>query len=157
MLAKSLSVSPSFPPGLGFASLHGTQWHPVYSDRQGRVCLYHAETGAVREAPWVCLRTSDGRTFFANLVTHETRWFPPHRWMESWISRPFNDEHGVLCDSLFEGHRLGQLLLPLVLARQRAECGAPPLLYERGVPQYQADGDDTPDTHPLACQTACAC
>ena len=48
----------------------------------------------------------------------------------------------------FDGHRLSQYLLPLALARQRVECGAPPSLYERGLPQYAPDEDDTPNTHP---------
>ena len=152
LLASTLPAPPAFPPGLGYASLHGTQWHPLYSDRQERVHLYHAETGAVREAPWICLRTRTfGAIFYANLVRGETRWYPPHLWMEGWVSRPCQTELGVLCDSLFAGHRLEQHLLPLALARQRAECGAPPSLYERGLPQFQVDSDDTPDTHPLGC------
>ena len=152
----SVAPPPCFPLGLGFAALHGTQWYPLYHDHQGRVCLYHAETGAVREAPWICLRNvaSLGQIFYVNLVTQETRWLPPHRWMEGWISRPHIGPHGDLRDSLFEGHRLSQQLLPLVLARQRTECGAPPLFYERGVPQFEPDDDDTPDTHPLCKCTA---
>ena len=159
LLARSLRPLPMFPPGLGFASLHGTQWHPLYSDHQGRVCLYHAETGAIREAPWICMRVPCGNVYYVNLVTAETRWFPPHRWMEGWISRPryTPDDECSLRDSVFDGHRLSQQLLPLVLARQRTECGAPPYLYERGMPQYEPDGDDTPDTHPLVRQAiACA-
>ena len=60
------------------------------------------------------------------------------------------DPDGDVQDSIFDGHKLGQMVLPLALARQRADCGAPPELYERGVPQYPPDEDDTPDTHPLA-------
>jgi hypothetical protein len=151
-------LPPSIPPGVGYATLHGTHWHPLYSDRRGRTCLYHAETGAVREAPWVCLRNQPyGSVFFANLITHETRWFPPHRWMAGWISRPSHVSPSghitpELWDALFVGHRLGQLLLPLAIARQRVECGAPPSLYERGIPQFSADDDDTWDTH-VACAT----
>jgi hypothetical protein len=151
LLERSFVMTPpSFPPGLGYTALHGTQWYPLYQDHQGRVRLYHAETGAVREAPWISLRSVIGLVFFANLETHETRWFPPHRWMEGWISRPnMSRPHGVMLDSLFDGHRLSQQLLPLVLARQRVECGAPPSLYERGLPQFAHDDDDTPDTHPF--------
>jgi hypothetical protein len=161
LLERSFSLPPpSLPPGLGYATLHGTHWHPLYSDRLGRVCLYHAETGAVREAPWVCLRNQPyGSVFFANLITQESRWFPPHRWMESWISRPTyldsnccyrnTGDNRDLCERAFAGHRLEQQLLPLAIARQRVECGAPPSLYERGVPQYLPDPDDTWDSHPL--------
>jgi hypothetical protein len=104
----------------------------------------------------VCLRNQPyGSVFFANLITHETRWFPPHRWMAGWISRPSHVSPSghitpELWDALFVGHRLGQLLLPLAIARQRVECGAPPSLYERGIPQFSAD--DTWDTH-VACAT----
>jgi len=155
LLACSFAAPPPcFPPGLGYAALHGTQWYPLYQDHQGRVCLYHAETGAVRNAPWICLRNAEslGRVFYVNLNTQQTRWLPPHRWMEGWMSRPNPDDHGGLQDVLFDGHRLVQQLLPLVLARQRTECGAPPLYYERGVPQFAPDADDTPDTHPLCAQ-----
>ena len=149
LLARALAEPPCFPPGLGFAALHGTQWFPLYSDRRDRVHLYHAETGAVREAPWVSLRHHrHGVVYFANLFTQETRWFPPRRWMEGWVSRP-HGELANLQDVLFAGHRLDAHRLPLALARQRIEGGALPLLYERGVPQYPPDADDTPDTHPL--------
>ena len=53
-------------------------------------------------------------------------------------------------DGALAGYRLGQLLQPLFLARQRTEGGAPPLLYERGAPQYPPLPADTPDTYPLA-------
>ena len=150
-----LPEPPSIPLGLGYATLHHTHWHPLYEDSQGRVRLYHAETGAVREPPWVCLRSLPvGTSFYANLITGDTRWFPPHRWMQGWISRPqVNAEGRYVSPPLFEGHRLNQQLLPLPLARQRAECGAPPMFYERhrhGVPQFGPDDDDTPNTHPLA-------
>ena len=159
LMAHSLQPPPAFPPGLGFASLHGTQWHPLYSDHQGRVHLYHAETGAVREAPWICVRDAKslGRVYYINLITGSSRWLPPHRWMECWVSRPNSDPiDGTLRDSLFDGHRLSQLLLPMFLARQRTECGAPPLYYERGIPQFTPDHDDTPDTHPACSAIRCA-
>ena len=44
-------------------------------------------SGAVRDAPWIVLRTPSGVAYFANLVSRETRWLPPHRWMEGWILR----------------------------------------------------------------------
>jgi hypothetical protein len=93
--------------------------------------------------------------------------------MEGWVYRPRIDwsTHGnpsnyvnptqlAKVDSIFEGHRLGNQLLPMAIARLRTEGCAPPLLYERGVPQFAPDADDTPDTHPLAvacCQPAVAC
>ena len=152
LLARSLIAPPRFPPGLAYEALHGTQWHPLYQDRIGRVVLYNAATGAVREGPWLCSRSAASRSlvFFINLITQDVRWFPPHRWMEGWISRPSRGPDGCVQDAIFDGHKLGQLVLPLALARQRADGGAPPELYERGVPQYPPDEDDTPDTHPLA-------
>ena len=112
-----------------------------------------AETGAIREGPWLNLRTAAyGMVYFVNLITHEVRWFPPRLWMEGWISRPNYAPSGDLRDVIFEGHRLNQYLLPIALARQRVECGAPPFLYERGLPQYPPDENDTPHTHP-ACTT----
>ena len=113
---------PRVPPGLGYAALHGTQWHPLYQDHQGVVRLYNAETGAVREGPWVNLRSQPhGMVFYANLETGDTRWLPPHLWMEGWISRPWRQHYpdgslSVVWDSVFEGHRLAQALLPIALA-----------------------------------------
>ena len=60
----------------------------IFHDADHEVLLRHKLTDAIRDAPWISLRTDEqGRIFFANLVTRETRWFPPHRWMEGWISR----------------------------------------------------------------------
>ena len=93
-----------------------------------------------------------GVVYFANLLTQETRWFPPRRWMEGWVSRPNNGYNDLtnLRDVLFAGHRLDSHRLPLLLARQRTEGGGLPLLYERGVPGYSPDSEDTLDTHPLS-------
>ena len=49
--------------------------------------LVNTASGAVRDAPWIALRTQSGVVYFANLISRETRWLPPHRWMEGWILR----------------------------------------------------------------------
>ena len=149
LIASLLPALPKFPTGLGYGALQHTQWHPLYQDHIGRVVLYNAETGAIREGPWICLRTAAyGMVYFANLITQDVRWFPPRGWMEAWISRPNRTPAGDMRDVVFDGHRLSQYLLPMALARQRVECGAPPSLYERGLPQYAPDEEDTPNTHP---------
>ena len=76
---------PRYPAGLAIASLRGTSWYPMYLDSTHEVRFYHAETGSVRSAPWICLRTIHGAIYFANLITHQTRWLPPHRWMADWM------------------------------------------------------------------------
>ena len=70
---------PRFPQGIGLEaqSLRGTGWLPIFEDADNKVLLYHTETGCVRAAPWVSLRTGGGCVFFANLVSQETRWLPP--------------------------------------------------------------------------------
>ena len=143
---------PRFPPGLGLLSLHGSQWFPLYEDHRARARLYHAETGAVREAPWICLRTGVcAQCYFVNVITGDTRWFPPRHWMDGWISRPWYDV--VQCelrDLPFDSrHRLGQMVQPIAISRLRCEGGAPPRLHERGTPQYSPDESDTPDTYPM--------
>ena len=59
-------------------SLAGTGWAAIYRDGVHEVFLVHQQTGAVRHAPWIALRTRDGLAYFANLLTRETRWLPPH-------------------------------------------------------------------------------
>ena len=139
---------PRLPPGLGFGALRGTSWMPIYEDSAHRILLYHAETGCVRAAPWISLRTSYGCVFFANLITRQTRWLPPHGWMQGWISRPSIDDQGRACGTPFEGTRLVRDLLPGPIARLRVEGGAP-YLWESGQPTYSADSDDTASTYPL--------
>ena len=104
-----------------------------------------------------------GIAYYANLLTRQTRWLPPHRWMEGWVSRPttaITPAAGVLptslplcdlSDAMFGGDRGfdARALLPLHIARQRVEGGAPHL-HERGVPQYPPDEYDSPLTYPLA-------
>ena len=114
---------PRYPPGLGFGSLHGTSWHPLYHDAAHSVELYNDKTASVRSAPWISLRTSHGEIYFANLVTHVTRWMPPHRWMADWISHPQTGPYGLI-NAPFEHHRIGQQMQPLEVGRLCVEGGA---------------------------------
>ena len=79
------SQPPPYPVGVGLGSLRGTRWEPLYEDARNRVRLYNVDTGAIRDAPWISLRTAAGCVFFANLVSEETRWLPPRRWMAGWL------------------------------------------------------------------------
>jgi len=143
---------PCLSPKISLNSLRGTGWHPLFRDGDNCVHLYHAETGTVRDAPWIALRTESGIVFFVNLVTGITRWMPPHRWADSWISRPGYDTavgtiSGIGVASPFDGFRLGQQLQPPAIARCRVEGGAP-YLHERGTPPWSVDSCDTALTHP---------
>ena len=56
--------------------------------------------------------------YFANLITRETRWFPPHHWMEGWISRPTSSGD----DAIFDPHSaMGKRMLPRALEHARLE------------------------------------
>ena len=128
------------------------RWMPIFHDHDHRVLLLNLDTGAVRGAPWISLRTDDGCTFFANLDTRETRWFPPHHWMEGWVSRAtlLVDNRGpsrICCEHLSEQSPLTRHMLDPLAARMCVEGGAL-YLHERGLPQYQPDRDDTASTHP---------
>ena len=128
------------------------KWMPIFRDREHWILLLNLETGAVREAPWILLRTDDGHVFFANLFTRETRWFPPHRWMQEWVTRSFVPSnyraHGAVgCHYLPLGSPLLRHMLDPYIARLRVEGGAP-YLHERGVPQYAPDVYDTLETYP---------
>ena len=68
-------------PLIEFGCLDKTSWYAIVRDNKNVINLYNVLTGAVRAAPWVALRTSGLTVYFANLITRETRWFPPHRWM----------------------------------------------------------------------------
>ena len=154
-LQTHLLVSPpesfdSPPPRLSPRQLcqetleRNTAWLPIYEDCAHRVLLYHRLTGSKREAPWLALRTPDGRVYFANMITCQTRWFPPHRWMDGWISRPPDE---------FDGTMFARNRLPRSVARLRVEGGAP-YFHESGRPQYDPDGNDTDHTYPLG---FCSC
>ena len=95
-----------------------TPWLVLHDDSDRGMILYHRHTGATRVAPWIALRTSSGRVYFANLVTRATRWLPPSCWHSGWISytSPF--------DARAHSHYT-RVLLPVSLARVQIEGGAP--------------------------------
>ena len=101
----------------------------------------------------------------ANLLTRETRWLPPHLWMQGWVSRlevdsasPAGLEIGSMSHALSSGATSRRDLpcdwrrpLPTLIGRQRVEGGAP-YMYEPalGVPQYPPDERwDSQLTYPL--------
>ena len=156
---------PRLPPGLALGGLQATPWMALWSDADGTVLLHSRITGAVREAPWISLRTSTGVVYFANLESHETRWLPPHRWMEGWVARPpwasletvgqQDPWHQRLSEwpILYgTGRRTDDRdPLPQEFARRRVDGGAPCMLDPgSGVPQYPPDEHDTALTYPLA-------
>ena len=149
-------LPPLLPRDLQLNALRFTNWTPFFRDATNEVLLMHTRTGAVRHAPWIVLRTSSGLPYFANLVTHETRWLPPHRWMESWVCRKWygditssTDKDQYPCPG-WQDSRAYDDRLPLVglMSRQCVEGGAP-YLHERGKPSYPPDEFDTPLTYPL--------
>ena len=122
------------------AMLRVGKWMPIFRDRKEETLLLNLDTGALRAAPWVSLRTEYGGIFFANLWTRETRWFPPHLWMEGWIERCCYNERvrgpeQLMCSSLDERSPLLRSMLDLHAGRMRVDGGAP-YLHERGLPQY---------------------
>ena len=151
---------PRIPLQMGLNSLAHTGWASIFCDGAHEVLLVHQQTGAVRDAPWIALRTRDGCIYFANLLTRETRWLPPHLWMHGWVSRTGtctpsdlhrsemsrvldNDGRDLPCD--------GRKPLPPSVAFQRIEGGAP-YMYEpmHGTPQYPPDERwDSQLTYPL--------
>ena len=81
---------------------------------------------------------------------------PPHRWMETWVSRPGDGgTEGPGQASPFVDCRLGQQLLPLPIARRRVEGGAP-YFHSRGLPPWATDSVDSALTHPALVVTASA-
>ena len=153
---------PRIPSQVGLNSLTYTGWAPIFRDGTHEVFLVHQQTGAVRSAPWIALRTRDGRAYFANLLTRETRWLPPHLWMQGWVSRleidsasPASADIGSMSQALSSGGRDlpcdCRRPLPTLVGRQRVEGGAP-YMYEPtlGVPQYPPDERwDSQLTYPL--------
>ena len=101
--------------------------------------LYHKVTGTTRTAPWISLRTTYGRIYFANLLTYETRWFPPKLWMESWVSRT---------SRFHRASSLGRWCLPSSIARLSVDGGCP-YLDSTGFPQYDSDSFDSPRSYPM--------
>ena len=153
---------PRIPSQVGLNSLTYTGWASIFRDGTDEVFLVHQQTGAVRSAPWIVLRTRDGRAYFANLLTRETRWLPPHLWMQGWVSRleidsasPAGADIGSMSQALSSGGRDlpcdCRRPLPTLVGRQRVEGGAP-YMYELalGVPQYPPDERwDSQLTYPL--------
>ena len=135
---------------------------PLYEDASFSRDLYNRRTGATHRGPWISLRNEDGRVYFANLESRETRWFAPRRWFDDWIARVhLRDASGCTPASAADAWRdgcmgvglfddrswYGQRRLPALLARQLVEGGAP-YLYEGGMPQYESDHCDSFATHP---------
>ena len=139
-----------------------SNWTALYRDASHEVMLLNTRTGAIRDAPWISLRTSGGCVYFANLITGQTRWLPPAGWMQGWRARiyfplgtPTQDEsdNGALS---IEWHseraydeRSGLMFLGTE-GRRHVEGGAP-YLYEarQGIPQYPPDAFDSPQTYPM--------
>ena len=161
------SVPTEAPPHLGADMRLGTlnsnsDWTALYRDASHEVLLLNTRTGAIRNAPWISLRTSGGCVYFANLITGQTRWLPPAGWMQGWRARiyfplgtPTQDEsnNGALS---IEWHseraydeRSGLMFLGTE-GRRHVEGGAP-YLYEarQGMPQYPPDAFDSPQTYPM--------
>jgi len=141
------SPPPPLPTGITLGDHErAPAWLPLYSDTNHVIRLRHRKTGALRYAPWVSLRTRDGCVYFANLVTGVTRWLPPKTWMRGWISR-LNQEP--------RNRNLAEI--DWQEARLRVDGGAP-YIYEpeHGLPQYEANSDDSPYSFPLTIAAVCA-
>ena len=87
----AVSVLPTEPPPLLSSKTHlgdlrFTGWVVHYQDAISVVQFINEKTGHVRHGPWISLR-AQGKIYFANLISRETRWLPPPLWMEGWISR----------------------------------------------------------------------
>ena len=157
-----LHPPPPLPQDFRIGEMHTQKsgWLALFQDTDSTVTLLHVTTGTVREAPWLALRTPHGEVYFANLVTRETRWLPPHLWQEGFISRHSlcsheDDPYHVLLSRASVDHRTP---LPDKLGRVRVEGGAPYLLDEdSGRPKYPPDVFDTPHTYPLAGYVAVKC
>jgi hypothetical protein len=149
-LAQPISLPPpvEIAERLGLNSLRGTDWVPLFEDALNDVKLYNTRTGAIRDAPWIVLFTGSGQRLFINLVTSESRWFPPHRWMEGWVSRPSvrADRH-IVTSPLSESALYSRYMLPLEIGRRRVDGGAP-CMGASGRPQYPPDRLDDACTYP---------
>ena len=147
-------LPPKLPDEMQLNALRFTGWTSLFRDATNEVLLMNMATGAMREAPWIALRTHAGAVYFANLVSRETRWLPPVNWMEEWICRRPCDadsfhasQHpcGMLRHDQAYDPRMPQVGM---LGRQRVEGGAP-YMHTSGRPQYLPDEYDTPLTYPL--------
>jgi len=146
------SPPPDVPAWLGLGMLRNTDWMLVREDAANRLLLVSKVTGAVREAPWISLLSTTGVVYFVNLISHETRWLPPHRWMEAWVARPEHEADEVA--GTWPGLPIGPRRpderdpLPQCFARRRVDGGAP-YMHESGAPQYPPDERDTAVTYPM--------
>jgi len=140
------SSPPPPPSGITLGHHAFSPWIPLYNDSKNSIQLQHRETGAVRDAPWVSLRTDGGRVYFANLLTWHTRWLPPDGWMNGWVRR-VDVESLAACSS----SRNEQWEISTEQYCIRVDGGTP-YLYEpeQGLPQYKADKHDSPCTFPRA-------
>ena len=130
---------PNLDPRLTLDTMErNTPWLPLYSDHNNTITFYNKYTGCTRLAPWLTLRHC-GRVYFANIITGETRWAPPLRWLSDWISRS---------SSFSSRSPYTRSLLPPSLARLHVEGGAP-YLDSCGVPRYESDSSDSSDTYPM--------
>ena len=118
---------------LGCAPRH---WDVIYEDVSERVLLHCTLTGATRAAPWLALRDLDGNVYYANLITHQTRWFPPAGWMSGWISREEEPRFDPRSPRMRDR-------LPRAEADRMVEGGAPYLCPDREHPQYLRVATDT--------------
>ena len=124
-------------------------WLAIFEDCDHRVLLMCLTTGAIREGPWICLRTAHGIVYFANLISRATRWFPPHMWMQGWIERAVMSSRGIMNSYGHAGQPFLRNVLSIPAGRLRTDGGAP-YLYDdsHGMPQYPNDADDTTRTYP---------
>ena len=73
---------PRFEPRFNLDNLErSSSWIVLRNDLKHEIHLYNRITGATREGPWFTYPFHH-RPCFINFVTHETRWFPPHRWLD---------------------------------------------------------------------------
>ena len=151
---------PSYaPPRLNDDTTLNSTWHTgwvvLYLDVSSEVLLVHMGTAAVREAPWISLRTPDGVVFFANLVSRETRWIPPRRWMQGWKRRreamyPELLNADVHPYSHLDASRAADpRISPIPSYTRRMVEGGAPYMHEDGIPQYPPDATDSEDTYPI--------
>jgi len=120
-----------------------SNWLPLYEDAHDCILFFHRKTGAVRNGPWLSLRDDFGRIYFINLKTGQSRWFPPHRWMQGWVTRgTSHDRSGRLVhDYVTLTPALLRQLMPPELARLRVDGGAP-YMDALDSPPYEPDEID---------------
>ena len=96
-----------------------------------------------------------GVIYFANIVSRETRWAPPHRWMQGWVSRrgPFIAEELDISQHPYihvsDGRAFDHRTSPSASYARRMVEGGAPYMHEDGAPQYAPDAFDTDASYPL--------